>query len=560
MTCSFAKEFSASAFTNVENIFICEYMPLASGDSVKIYLYGLFLCQHPEHSQSIDVIAKNLNLSEKDIRDGFKLWEEFGLVTVMTEEPLSVQYLPVRMAYSGKARKYKPEKYSDFTKSVQLLLPNRMISTSEFTEYFNIMETYGIKQDAMLLIINYCIDKKGNDINFRYISKVAKDFGARGLVTAEKVEIELESYVLRTGNIAKILTALGIKRQPDIDDANLYKVWTQELHFDNDAILFLAKKLKRGGVDKLDKTLKELYSSKCFSTEEIEGYLNNKNYVYDLTIKINRALSVYVDVLDPVIETYVNKWLSFGYEEDALLLIAHRCFKQGKNSLEQMDTIIDYLNARGFISLSSVGDYYSSLKKTDDFISKILLTAGINRRPNDWDRENLNTWKNWNFSEDMILEAAKLSSGKSSPIAYMNGILGNWKNNGTFSVESVSTDKHELTAEDYNREYERRRRFAISTAEDNVEKAMAIEGFSKIYSRLNSIERDFAFAEMGGDDELVAKYELEQKELLAKQDQLLSTIGLSAKDLLPNFACDKCNDSGYIGTNRCDCYEKFLKK
>ena len=68
------------------------------------------------------------------------------------------------MAYSGKARKYKPEKYSDFTKSVQLLLPNRMISTSEFTEYFNIMETYGIKQDAMLLIINYCIDKKGNEV------------------------------------------------------------------------------------------------------------------------------------------------------------------------------------------------------------------------------------------------------------------------------------------------------------------------------------------------------------------------------------------------------------
>ena len=33
-----------------------------------------------------------------------------------------------------------------------------------------------------------------------------------------------------------------------------------------------------------------------------------------------------------------------------------------------------------------------------------------------------------NFSEDMIFEAAKLSAGKSSPIAYMNAILSNWKN------------------------------------------------------------------------------------------------------------------------------------
>lgn len=557
MTCSYAKEFSASAFTDVENVFICEYMPLTTGDAVKVYLYGLFLCQHPEHDQPLDAIAKSLNLAPDTVKESFKLWEEFGLVSILSDEPLSVQYLPVKMAFSGKARKYKPEKYGEFTKSLQAILPSRMISTSEFTEYFNVMETYSIKPDAMLMIIRYCADMKGNDIGYRYVSKVAKDFGARGLVTAEKVEKELESYALRTGNISKIFTAMGVKRQPDIDDTNLYKLWTLELGFDGNSIIYAASKLKRGNVEKLDKLLRELYSVKCFSKEEIQGYLDKKNWIYDLAIKINRALSVYVEVLEPMIETYLNKWLSFGYEEDALVLIANRLFKQGKNSLAKMDEMIDFLSAGGYISLSSIGDYFEALKKTDEFIAQMLITAGVNRRPNAWDREHLTNWKNWGFSEEMILEAAKLSVGKSSPISYMNGVLGNWKNNGTFSLASTETAKvNGVTVEEYNREYEKRRRFAISTAEDNLAKAMCVEGFDKIYSRLNSIERDFAEAEMSGNSQLLAKCETEQAQLLSEQNKLLATVGLTAQDLVPKYACEKCRDSGYVGNDRCDCFNK----
>ena len=38
--CSFAKEYSGAATTDIENIFIYEYLPDASGEAVKVYLYG----------------------------------------------------------------------------------------------------------------------------------------------------------------------------------------------------------------------------------------------------------------------------------------------------------------------------------------------------------------------------------------------------------------------------------------------------------------------------------------------------------------------------------------
>ncbi len=560
MTFSFSGDFSQSSFTVVENTFISQYLPISPGNAVKVYLFGLYLCAQSDNEFTLSSIAEKLEFTEEEVKSAFSYWEELGLIIVSCYSPLKVSYQPLKTAGHARPRKFKAEKYADFSKSLQSLLPLRMISTTEFSEYFFIMETYKISPEAMLMIVKYCADKKGGDISYRYVSKVAKDFGERGLNTIEKVEKELSSYVLRTGIIEKILSAMSIKRQPDIDDLNLLNKWTKELDFDAENIIFAAKQLKKGSITKLDSFIGELYSLKCFSKEEIKDFFARKQEIIDLTIKINRALSIYVDVLDTEIETYVNKWVSYGYVDEALLYIASVCFKTGKNTLQDMDALIDYLRNRGLIDLSSIGDYFKEQERSDEFIKKLLSVAGINRRPTPWDRENVSTWKSWNFTEEMILEAGKLSSGKSSPIAYINGILSNWKNNDIFTVDALEgkseLTKGDISSADYNREYASRRAFAMSRAQNNLDKAMQIEGFVPLYERSFSIEKDLAFAEISGDSEKLLGLEKEQKDLMIKLDELLATIGLDFSDLSPKFACEKCNDTGYVGSNRCDCFDK----
>ncbi len=563
MTCSFSKEFSATAYTGVDNAFIFEYMPNASGDAVKVYLYGLFLCSNPKYDQTAADIAKTLDLTEECVADAFKFWEDMGLCSVISLDPLSVQYMPVRNygKTSAKPRKYKTEKYSEFTNGVQTMITSRMISTGEYTEYFNIMETYGIKPEAMLMIIKYCVDKKGNDISYRYVSKVAKDFGGRGIVTVENVEKELSSYVLRTSEIQKILNAMQIRRMPDIDDLNYYKKWTNDLDFETDNIVYAASKLKKPNVEKLDGFLMELYSMKSFSKQEIADYIDKKQSLFDLAVKINRALSVYVEVVETVVDVYVKKWLSYGFTEETLLFVASYCFKSGTNTLPQMDELIEALRKQGVVDLSSVSDYFETQSKTDEFIEKMLRTAGVNRRPTPWDKDNLVIWKGWNFSEEMIMEAAKLAAGKNSPTAYMNGILSNWKNNGVFTPSAISDKAPNASAdsqEAYNNEYERRRTIAVSRAQKNVNSAMELTGFSSIYERLFGIEKDMAFAEISGNAAALAELEKEKADLQNNANALLKQIRLSLDDLSPKYACDKCHDTGYVGTHRCDCYDKTV--
>lgn len=80
-----------------------------------------------------------------------------------------------------------------------------MISPNEYREYFYLMEEYGFEQSALLMIVNYCVNMKGDDIRVQYIKKVAKSFAAEGAVTAKKVDEKLAQYTFSTPALLKIL-------------------------------------------------------------------------------------------------------------------------------------------------------------------------------------------------------------------------------------------------------------------------------------------------------------------------------------------------------------------
>lgn len=439
--CTFSKEYVASSFTNVENIFITAYMPEADGNAVKVYLYGLFLCKSHE-DYTVDNICDSLSLDLNAVVDAFKFWEEFGLVDIVSEEPLSVVYLPI-LLQGSKPRKISVEKYTEFNRSLQNIISGRMITTNEYAEYFRFMETFNIKQQAMLMIAQYCVNLKGLSIGGKYISAVTKDFALRGVTTPEKVEKELENYTTRSQEIAKILSALQSKRTPEVEDVRYLQKWLGELGFEYDSILYAAEKLKKASMSKLDEFLLELYNNKKFSKEEIELWSKNKKLLFDLTVDINKQLSVYYEVIDTVCDNYTSKWLTLGYRRETLLLLANYCFRRGRNNYEYMDELITKLYKQGLVSMESIVEYFKALAADDDFIKSILDTVGLTRKPNDWDRRNVSNWRLWGFTDEVILLAAEKSQGKNSPLTYINAILSSLKANGAFGIEEAKIKLNE---------------------------------------------------------------------------------------------------------------------
>ncbi len=424
------------SFTSVENKFITKYLPVLEPVSVKVYLYALYVYANGQENYTLEDMAKSLSLTEEEVKNYFNYLEEFELVSILSLSPFEVKILDADNVY-GTPKKFKPEKYSDFTKNAQNALKGRMISTNEYREYFFLLEEYGFEQNALVMIINYCVDLKGDDVKVQYIKKVAKSFAEQGAVTAEKVDEKLADYRYSTSALIKIFNACGITKKADFDDEKLYKIWTKKLGFNDEAIISAAESFKVKSVEKLDSILGELYRSNKIDVKEISDYCKNKNTVVKAVFDIANTLGVSVQRTAPYIENYLNVWLDCGYSLGVLKSVAEYCFKQNKTSFGDMDELIQSMYADGIISDENVTKYIENLNEENKFLKEILSACGLTRKIIPSDRENIARWRSWNFGNEMLLEAAKSASGKSNPIPYMNAVLSSWKAEGIFSTDKI---------------------------------------------------------------------------------------------------------------------------
>ncbi len=568
--CSYSKEFSLSSYTNVENQFINKYMALSDGDAVKVYLYGLYLCQNVQEDYSVTEMSKALNLSEEKILDSFRFWEDFDLLEIVSSEPLSVRYFPADFT-KGKPKRIHTEKYSDFNKAVQTLMPKKMISTGEFEKYFSFMEQYSVKPEALILIVKYCVDLKGESISQNYILQVAKNFAAEGITTVESIEKKLSDYVVQSGDIAKILRAMGSSKKPEPDDYKLLRKWTGDFDFEVEMIKFVASLHKKGGLAKLDEILTELYSNKKYSEAEIRDFLSRKTEIRNLTILIARELGVYCQVIDPYIDNFVSFWLAAGYEDTSLINLAKYCFKREKKSFEKMDELIKKLLDRGVVSAESIVAYTEQEGREQQFAGQILQIAGITRRVNNWDRDCLKNWRNWGFSDEMIIKAAELANGKTSPIPYINSILSSWKAKNIFSTDQLQSTppaapSYRAEPDEQDKEFRNKvrnyyfnlRERAQDQAEHYLKIARSNANFKNNEEEIKSTEIKLAKADaLGGDtSELSEKLDLLKKE----RKKLLQSMHLTEEMLIPQYRCKKCNDTGFDQNgNVCQCYKTFIE-
>lgn len=569
--CSYSREFTLSSYTGVENQFINKYMAMADGDAVKAYLFGLYLCQNVQNEYTITEAAKSLNITEEKLIDLFKFWEDFDLLEIVSYTPFAVRYFPADYA-KGKPKRIRTEKYSDFNKAVQTLMPKKMISSNEYMKYFSVMEEYSIKPEAMLLIVRYCIDLKGESIAQNYILQVAKNFAAEGITTVEQIENKLSDYVVRSNEVAAILKAMGSNKKPEPEDYNLFKKWTDDLGFDLKTIEFTASLNKKGGLQKLDTVLQELFAGKKFDTAEIRDYLSRKTEIRALTLSIAKELGVYCQVIDTYTDNFVNVWLAAGYDDHSLLNLAKYCFKREKKSFEKMDELIKKLLSLGVVSAESIVAYMENEAREQEFAAEILKAAGINRRVNGWDRDCLSNWRSWNFSDEMILKAAETAFGKASPIPYITSVLSSWKSQGIFSLTQLPQTlykdnyRQKKVTEERDAEFKKKvrnyyfnlREKAQDRADHFIKIARGNEMFRKNEEEIKTTEIQLAKAEaLGGDTESLSA---NLQNLKKKRAELLSQMNLKEEMLLPQYRCKKCGDTGFDADgNICDCYKHFVE-
>ena len=439
--CTFSSKLAMDGFTVIENTFFNEFLPQATGDDVKVYLYGLSLCSNPNsNDNSMDMICKVLSLTEEQVVRALFYWQEMGLVQVVSREPLEVRFLPVA-AHSGSSKIRNPEKYADFNKSLESIISGRMITPHEFNEYYGLIESEHFEPEALLLIVGYCTKFKSPSIGYPYILAVARDFAREGLKTYESVEEKILEQEKSGEEIKQILLALGLKRDADLDERNLYIKWTNKFGFTQGVIVYIAKNIvKRGGFSKLDDALTKFYEQKLLTIEEISEFSEKQDEMFECAKSVCKIIGVYYQDYESVVSSFILDWTNKGYEKPTLEFIAKYCQLQELRSLNGMNVVIQKFYKLGLVSLASIQQYIDAILANDEKIREVLDKLGLLKVISSKDRELYKTWTNsWNFSHEQILLVAKFAFNCAGSMGYVGKVLSSLHEQGITDTEKIET-------------------------------------------------------------------------------------------------------------------------
>ncbi len=277
--CNYSKEFLASGKTMIDNVFITNYLPELNSDALKVYLYGLYLCQNP-YEISLDEFCKSINMKKEDVVNIFMYLEEYDLCQISSKEPFSIVYYPISTTIKS-VKSTNPEKYTNFNKTLQLLITDRMITASEYRLYMQLLEESSISQEALLVIVKFCVEIKGGKISYKYILKVANDFITRNILTQEGVEKELEYYFKISSTVKELFNKCNFTKKPDFDDFNLYIKWVQKYGFNDNFIIETAQNRKASSMANLSKIIDSIYFGDDNKPAKKTGRKTKKNFDFD---------------------------------------------------------------------------------------------------------------------------------------------------------------------------------------------------------------------------------------------------------------------------------------
>ncbi|MBR3375668.1 MAG: DnaD domain protein [Firmicutes bacterium] len=237
--------------TDVENVFINEYMTEAPGEYVKAYLYGLFCSEHGMELKSA-LMAEVLHMDEDRLREAWEYWERMNVVAIEEEDDdYTVVFLSLReQLFSGEQGVERAidmsdevmdedEEFKRLTEAAEDML-GRPLNGRELQEIDSWTKELGVPGEVIHEAFDYCVEIGKPSIN--YISKVILAWAKEGLTYRKMVKEYLEKTSERQGIYRRILNSLGLKRNVTEAEKRLVDSWLDDMKFSPERILEACEK------------------------------------------------------------------------------------------------------------------------------------------------------------------------------------------------------------------------------------------------------------------------------------------------------------------------------
>lgn len=248
--------------TPIENIFINDYMPMANGTYVKVYLTG-FKYAH-DKDEKIDVtnktISKHLDIPLEDVLRAWDFWEEKGIIVKEDSDKVNykVKFLNLKQLYiknnismfNQKEEPKKALKYStkDLIEANQMPLINTMFnsidyimrrqtSPSEKKQILEWIHDYNMNPDVIEKAFFFAVEQKGiRKIN--YVEGIIRNWYDGGLTNLDVIMEHFKEVDENFYRYQKVMKSLGLHNRPvKKDEKKLIDKWFDEYNFSMEIVL-----------------------------------------------------------------------------------------------------------------------------------------------------------------------------------------------------------------------------------------------------------------------------------------------------------------------------------
>ena len=439
----FDERYAMFDITPVENQFILEYLPKAKGDHVRVYLYGLMRCYHPEEDMSLERMSHELNMTEDEIQAAFRHWERQRLVQRVSDNPPKWHYINIRWRdLSGQNDPPVDAEYENFCRSVYDAFDGvRQLHGSELSMCFEWRDEMKLPTEVIIMLLNHMVQVKGKNFRFTDAQKVAVRMAGEGIQTVDAAEAFFSRDEGLCRGARKILKLLGKNYTPSEAQVEMYRKWLKEWHFTHEAIEEAVKLTAKGdpSMGYLDGILRSMHrengTADEVKAEQVRGSAQRSGGLREVLNELGRG-----EVTPQNLELYDR--MKALYPQDVILTAARECGHSGKGT-EDVLKLLESWKEKGFEDSAEISAYVQAFHSQTELIRELRSIWGTDTsRISKTDRDFVAQWEGaMGFSREMILAAAPAAAGAKNPAAYMDRILSDYKEKGISTPEEAEKER-----------------------------------------------------------------------------------------------------------------------
>ena len=478
-------EARAFGVTAVENRFLLDYLPAAKGDYVKVYLWGLYACQHRKGDFGLEEMAHDLFLSPAEIEAALRYWERRSLVSrISSDPPLYRFYSPTQRQLAPAGGMQVDGEYVAFAEAVYAAFGDRRkVSPAEIATAWEWVQDVGLKAEVVLMLLNHCMEQRGVQFSFKKAEPLAVKMREENVVSPEDAEAFLHHDQAVHAGARKVLSRMGKRRLPSDDELTLYEKWIGPWGFEPQAVLDACSETTSGdpSFKYLDSILNGLRARGDARTgKQVQQQLKQEKDEKQKAQEVFSRLGVRLN--GPAAARLYQSLLDVQ-PHGVLLLAADECRRTNKN-VEDLQALALSWQKRGLNDEESVRQYLAQFREANLALREIFEACGHNGRPTEADRLLYKKWKGLGMNRELVLFAAEQArNAEGSKIAYLDKVLDMWHEAGITDISQARARKmpegkkrgKTVSAQQYGqRDYTEAELLAVS--DDLIEEAKKLRG------------------------------------------------------------------------------------